>query len=41
MDKYIPFIAIGTAILAIGASIYEGILLRRKAKLWEGREDGR
>lgn len=41
MDAYVPWLAIGAAILAIGASIYEGVLLRRKAKLWEGREDGR
>lgn len=41
MDKYVPLLAIGAAILAIGTSIYEGILLRRKAKLAEGREDGR
>jgi len=41
MDAYVPWLAIGAAILTIAASIYEGILLRRKARLWEGREDGR
>ena len=41
MDKLIPWLAIGAGILTVAASIYEGILLRRKAKLWEGREDGR
>ena len=45
MDKYVPLLAIGAAIIAIVGAIYEGIQLRRlrrrKAQLWEGREDGR
>jgi len=41
MEAYAPHMAIGASVLFLIAGIVDYILLRRKAKLWEGREDGR